>query len=194
MGETPVLTSGALGKNDLIAAVIEAVAGVAWIESGMVNLAGKAWIAVRVIAGVIGVVLLARSIRLRRAHNGDPGVAGPSMFASRGYRFVVAAEVLAMAAGGVALGLTHQGGYLIAWFALVVGVHFLGFGKLFARRFYLLGTALIVGAAAGLVVGVAGGVIETAQALTGFICGVSLFAMSAFTLVQYQGQQARLAV
>jgi hypothetical protein len=188
MGETQ--GSAALGKNALIASIIEAVAGVAWIESGMVNLAGKAWIAARVIAGVIGVVLLARGIRLRRTHTG--GVAEPSMFASRGYRLVVAAEAVAMAAGGIALGLTHQGGYLIAWFGLVVGVHFLGFGKLFARRFYLLGAALIVGAAAGLVAGVAGGDIVTAQALTGFICGLSLFAMSAFTLVQYQGQRTQV--
>lgn len=161
-----------VGRTTLVATIIEGGFGIGWIEWGAADLSAKAWIAVRVVGAVVGIAIIARAIRLRRA---DPGPAEPSMFASRGYRLVVAAEVVALVAGSIALIATGRAEFQIGWVALVVGVHFVGFGKLFAARYHVLGGALIVAAIAGLVVGLAGGGIVLTQAVTGFIAGVSMF-------------------
>lgn len=177
----------ALGRGALIATIIEGGFGIGWIEWGTANLTSTAWIAVRVVGAVIGLVIIARAVRLRRAGTGS---AQPSMFASRGYRLVVAAEVVALVAGSIALIATDHAEFQIAWVAFVVGVHFVGFGKLFAARYYALGGALIVAALAGLVLGLAGGGIGLTQAVTGFVAGLSMFVAAAQILLQNQLQPA----
>lgn len=185
-----------IGKNALIGSIISAGFGIGWVEWGTLNLGGKASTAIRVVGVVIGVVLIVRSIRFRRrqraAQRANPGPAEPSMFASRGYRLVVAAEVVGLVAGYLLLGALGQATYQIVWFALVVGVHFIGFGRLFAFRFYFVGAALIVAALAGLIVGLAGGGITLVQAVTGFAAGLTLFVTPLVTIRQYQAQQSRV--
>jgi hypothetical protein len=189
MGETQVLGSGAL-----IASIISAAFGVGWIQWGAENLSGTAPIVIRVVGGVIGLVIIVRCIRLRLTSRGESGPGQRSMFASRGYRLVVAGEVIALVAGGLVLSATHQTEYQICWIALVVGVHFLGFGKLFATRYYYIGAALIIAAVAGTILGLAGDGVAAVQAVTGFVSGLVLLVAPAVTLGQYQAQQARLAV
>ena len=68
------------------------------------------------------------------------------------------------AVGGAAiLGATGRRDYVIAWFAIVVGIHFLAFGRLFFSGFYWLGTALIAAGIAGTIVGLAGGGLGTSK-------------------------------
>ena len=174
-------------RNALIGAIIEGAFGIGWIEWGTANLTAKAWIAVRVVAAIIGLVIIARSVRLRRAYSGPEE---PSMFASRGYRLVVAAEVGALVVGSVVLIVSGQAEYQIAWVAFVVGVHFVGFGKLFAARYYVLGGALVVAALAGVVIGLTGGGIALTEAVTGFAAGVSMFLAAAQVLARRQPELA----
>jgi hypothetical protein len=185
----------AVGKNALIGSIISAGFGIGWIEWGTLNLGGTASTAIRIVGVVIGVALIVRGIRFRRrqraAQRANPGPAEPSMFAARGYRLVVAAEVVALVAGYLVLGAVHQATYQICWFALVVGVHFIGFGRLFVARFYLLGTVLVGAALAGTIVGLAGGGIAVVQAVTGFASGLSLFVTPLVTIRQYQAQQSQ---
>lgn len=137
-----------------------------------------------------------RSVRFRRkqraAQRANPGPAERSMFASRGYRLVVLVEVIALVAGYLLLGPVSHGTYRIVWFALVVGVHFVGFGRLFAFRFYFVGAALILAAIAGLIVGLAGGGLATVEAVTGFAAGLTLFITPLVTIRQYQAQQSQV--
>jgi hypothetical protein len=97
------------------------------------------------------------------------------MFRSRAYRLWAAAEVVALVAGNAALGGTGHSAYVAAWTALVVGGHFLGFGRLFAPMFYWLGGAFIVGAVVGAAAGAASGTSRAVEASTGLIAAVSLF-------------------
>jgi hypothetical protein len=185
-----------IGKNALIGSIVSAGFGIGWVEWGTLHLGGKASTAIRIVGVVIGVVLIVRSIRFRRkqraAQRANPGPAERSMFASRGYRLVVAAEVVALAAGYLILGAVNQSAYQIVWFALVVGVHFIGFGRLFAFRFYFVGGALVVAALAGLIVGLAGGGIALVEAVTGFASGLTLFVAPLVTIRQYQAQQDQI--
>lgn len=173
-------------RNELIAAIIEGGFGTGWVEWGTANLTAKAWLAVRVLAAIIGLVIIARAIRLRRA---NPGPGEPSMFASRGYRLVVIAEAIALVAGSVVLIVTNLAGFQIGWVAFVVGVHFVGFGKLFAARYYVLGGALIVAAIAGLLIGLVDGIALT-RPVTGFVAGACMFVAAAQVLFQYRVRPA----
>lgn len=186
MGETPRLGSGAL-----TGAIISAAFGIGWVQWAAGNVSGTGSIVIRVVGGVIGLVIIIRCIRLRLTSRAESGPAQQSMFASRGYRLVVAAEAVALIGGGLALTALHQTEYQICWVSLVVGVHFLGFGKLFAARYYTIGGALILAALAGTIIGLAGGGVALVQVVTGFISALVLLAAPAVTLVQYQAQQAQ---
>jgi hypothetical protein len=188
MGEPQVL-----GKSALIGSLIEAVAGIGWTEWGAAGLTGPVAMVIRIVGIVVGLVLAVRAVRVRRGLAADPGSAQPQMFASRGYRLIVAAEAVAIIVGVLILGLTHHSEYNICWISLVVGVHFFGFGKLFATRFYYVGAALLVAAVAGAIVGFAGGGVVGVPAVTGLASGLVLLVASAVILVQFQAQRAKLA-
>jgi hypothetical protein len=155
----PVSDPGAL-----TGAMIAGGFGIAWALWGASGLSGGPAVAVRVGGIVIGVLILLGSVllqrparRARRMGRSPPGAGSGSMFSSPGYRMVVALEVLALVGGGWLLGSTGHGQYTIAWFAGVVGVHFIVFGRLFWAGFYWLGAALLGAGTAGAVVGLAGG-------------------------------------
>lgn len=98
------------------------------------------------------------------------------MFSSRAYRLIVVGQVIAIVAGAIVLSRTGHAPYLPGWVAVVVGVHFLGFGWFFWAGYYLLGGALIAAGVVGAIVGLAGYSSGSVAATTGLIAALSLFA------------------
>lgn len=62
----------------------------------------------------------------------------------------------------------------------MVGVHFLGFGKLFTPMFYWVGVAFVGAAVAGTVAGLVSGARGDVEATTGLLAAASLFAAAAW--------------
>lgn len=173
-------------REALIGVAIAGGFGIAWAFWAASGLSGGAATAVRIAGAVLGVVLVAAALICRGAAGpgeSPPGGGSESMFRSRGYRVWVAVELVALVGGNVLLGATGHGAYVAAWTALVVGVHFVGFGRLFAPVFYWLGAALIAAAIAGATVGAAGGTRQAVEASTGLIAAASLFAAGAWGLM-----------
>lgn len=100
------------------------------------------------------------------------------------YRWIVAVEVVALFGGGAVLSATGGAAHTIAWFALIVAVHFLLFGRAFWTGFYPIGVVLIVAALAGVVTGLAGGSAADIRAVTGLTAAADLFAASAWTVLR----------
>lgn len=156
----------------LTGAMISGIFGIGWTQWGASGLPPDLSAVVRVVGIVIGAVIVARSIRLRRS-----GPAGfGSMVRSRAYRLVVVLEVVALLAGAAILSAAGESRYVAAWVAAAVGVHFLAFGRFFAVSFYWLGATLIVGGIAGAVVGLGGGGKAGIEATSGLVAAVSLLA------------------
>jgi hypothetical protein len=105
------------------------------------------------------------------------------MISSPSYRRIAIAEVAALIGGAALLGATGQHAYVIAWFAAVVGVHFLAFGRLFFAGFYWLGMAFIAARIAGTAVGLAGGGLGGIEVTTGLIAAASLFVGGGSTVI-----------
>jgi hypothetical protein len=168
-------------RGALTGAMISGVFGLAWTEWGASGISGALSTAVRVVGIVVGLVIVFWSARLRRSsrENGSG-----SMFSSPSYRRIVVPEVVALFGGAALLRATGHYEYVIAWFASVVGVHFLAFGRLFFAGFYWLGTALIAAGIAGTVVGLAGGGLGGIEVTTGLIAAASLFAVGGSTVAR----------
>jgi hypothetical protein len=134
----------------LVGAMLAGVFGLAWALWGATGVAGSAAVVIRVVGIVIGLLIFACSVWLRRSirrDNRSAGVMGRkegsgSIFSAAGYRIVVALEVVALFGGGALLGATGHTEYTIAWYAGVVGIHFLVF------RPTLLGWVLFAGSRA----------------------------------------------
>lgn len=160
--------------------MISAAFALAWAMWGASGLATGATV-IRIAAVLAAVALIARAEVLRRssarAHDGE------SMLSSPAYRRIVAAEVVALFAGGAVLSATGGTAYTITWFALIVGVHFLLFGRTFWAGFYPIGVVLIVAALAGAITGLAGGSAAAIRAVTGLTAAADLFAASAWTVL-----------
>lgn len=85
------------------------------------------------------------------------------------------AEVIAIVVGAIVLSQTGHAQYIPAWVA-VVGVHFLGFGRYFWARYYLLGGTFIAAGIIGAIAGLASHSPGSVAATTGIIAALSLFA------------------
>ena len=96
---------------------------------------------------------------------------------------VVACELIALVGGGLLLGATGHSEYTVAWFACVVGVHFVVFGRLFWSGFYWLGAAMLAGGIAGAVIGLAGGGSGAIRAVSGVTAAASLFLAGGWTVL-----------
>lgn len=148
--------------GQLIGGIVSAGFGAGWAVgcgsalAGVSRAIGLVVGAVGVLAGVVLIVLAARLLAHRRRARRLDGETErpPSMFASRGYRVIVAIEVVAIVAAGPVLGAFGLGAYTVIWIAFVVGVHFLGFGRLFWRGFYLIGAVMVLAAVVALVLAV----------------------------------------
>jgi hypothetical protein len=140
-------------RGVLTACIIAAAFGIAWALWGASGLPATVQGAVRAAGVAAGVIIIARAVRLRRT----APASATSMFRSRQYRLVVAAEVVAIVAGLAGLAVAGASEYIAVWVAIVVGVHFLAFGRLISAFYYPLGALVTIGGIAGIAVGVAGG-------------------------------------
>ncbi len=181
--------SGPAGGGDaLVGAAVAGGFGLAWAFWGASGLSGAVSLVVRVAAIAIGVAIIARSTRLRRsgsrAGDAPAGSRGGSIFGPAASRRIVALELIALAAGAVVLRASGHPGHTIAWFAAVVGVHFIGFGHFFWRGFYVIGAILIAGAIAGAIVGLSGDGPRAVRAVAGLIAALTLLGAGSWTLLQ----------
>jgi len=106
------------------------------------------------------------------------------MFSSPAYRRVVLLEIIGLFGGAGVLGVVGHPEYMAAWFATVVGAHFLAFGRLFDSRFYWLGAAVVAAGIAGAVVGLAGGGPHGIEAVAALPTAATLFVAGGFTIAQ----------
>jgi hypothetical protein len=161
--------------------MIAAVFGAMWTLWGASGLGEPVALVVRIIGVVIGAALIVGSIRAVRR---IPATAGSgSMFTDTRYRIAVVAEVVAIAAGGLLLNATGNPQYVCPWVALVVGIHFVAFGRIFWAGFTLLGAVLIGAAALGAVLGLVTGDRGIVIATTALVSAAALFASGGRTLV-----------
>lgn len=173
-------------RDVLTASVVSAAFGIAWVLFGAGGLPAGTQAAVRGLGIVIGLVIIVRATQLRRS---APVPTTPG-FRSRQYRTVVAAEVAALVAGLIALALTGHVKYLAAWFAVVVGVHFVAFGRFFSRMYYTLGAVVTAGGVAAAIVGVAGGSAAQIEATAGLVAATSLFTAAAWRIFPHRPSTA----
>lgn len=162
--------------------MISAAFALAWAMWGASGLSSGAAITIRIVAVVAGLALIARAAQLRRGV--PPATSEASIFSSPAYRRIVAVEIIALFSGAAALSAIGQTAYTIAWFALVVGVHFLSFGRAFWTGFYIIGMGLIAGALAGAITGLAGGSAAEIRTVTGLSAAADLFLASAWTVLR----------
>jgi hypothetical protein len=148
--------------------------GLAWAQWGASGLAGLAAVAIRVAGIVLGLAIIVGAARLLPSSSEVPANHRVSMFGSRAYRVIVGIEVVALFGGGAILGATGHSAYVAAWFAAVVGAHFLAFGRLFAPFFSALGLLLVAGGVAGAAVGLAGGGRDDITAVASLVAAASL--------------------
>jgi hypothetical protein len=171
-------------RSALVGTMISGGFGLAWAQWGASGLAGVAAVAVRVVGIVLGLVIILGAARLLRSSPDVPhGDRGP-MFGSRAYRVVVAVEALALFGGGAILNATGHSAYVAAWFAAVVGAHFIAFGRLFAPFFDALGALLAAGGVAGAAVGLAGGGRDAITAVASLVAAAGLLAAGLWGLAR----------
>lgn len=164
-------------RGSLTGAVISGVAGAAWAAWGASDLPAGGTI-VTVAGVVVAAAIVAGAVTFRRRlPEGERG----SMFCRRGYWIVVVLEVGAIVAGNRLLIAFGQAGYVIAWTAFVVGVHFLAFGRLFAPVYHVIGWAMVASAVIGATIGLLGGSIVP---VTGLLCAVVLLTAGARSVGQ----------
>jgi hypothetical protein len=160
-----------------IGSTIGLVFGLVFVLVNTGELAPGPRLALRVAAVVVAVVLAVGTVRqLRRA--GADGEAGPGRGGfDRRYAAVVAAEVVALAAGlAVINGVLEAPRFAVAWVAFVVGVHFFGLARIWRLpQFTGLGVAVTALGVAGAVAGLAGAGPAVIGVLSGVLSGVALF-------------------
>ncbi|MET0187968.1 MAG: hypothetical protein ABW212_03150 [Pseudonocardia sediminis] len=178
------MTAPVLPRDALVGVAVGAVFGVAWVFWGSGGLASPVPLVVRVVAVVVAVALLVRAVTLLRSAPPGAGSGGGSMFASRAYRLTVLAELVGLFAGNVVLQAFGLAQYVICWTAIVVGVHFLGFGRVFQRRFYTVGAVILGIGIVGILVGLFGASAPVIAAVTGLGCGAYFLAGSSATLLR----------
>jgi hypothetical protein len=176
-------TEGSPHRGALIGAAISGAFGGLWAVWGASGVRGAGhWVLVA-LGVVLGVAVAGVAVVLALRARTDGAGGDGSMFASRSYRVVVAAEVVAIVVGNVLLGRAGLGAYVIAWTAFVVGVHFLAFGRAFDRVFAAIGALMIAGAALGVLFGVVGGGDDAVLVVTGLVSAVVLLGAGAWTVL-----------
>lgn len=166
-------------RGELVGGLIGAVAGTVFAVLNAGVLDDALAVAVRILGVVLGLGLAALAWRGLRRAGPDAGPAGRGF--SRGYWWIVLAEVAALFAGTRVLDAVFDRGYLgVTWVAVVVGVHFFGLGWLWhAARLYALAAAMTVLGLAGLILGWTLDSAVVAGVVAGLGSAVALFAASA---------------
>lgn len=148
-----------------LGSVIGAVFGLIYVLVNAGPLPPGAGIPLQGLAGLACVAVLIEVARGRDRHD-----RGPSGGFARGYWFVVAVEIVALA-GGLALlnGPLDAARAGVAWVSFVVGVHFIALASVFGEPFFArLGGAVTACGLAGLALAAAG----TGQAPIAIVSGV----------------------
>ncbi|MBV9607272.1 MAG: hypothetical protein JO027_19305 [Solirubrobacterales bacterium] len=158
--------------------------GLAWAQWGASGLSGASAVIVRVAGIVLGLTIIGGAARLTRSSADAPDDDRGSMFASRAYRVITGVEVVALFGGAAVLGATGNSAYTPAWFAAVVGAHFVAFGRFFAPFFGVLGLLLLAGGVAGTVVGLAGGGRDGITAVAALVAAAGLLAAGFYGLAR----------
>jgi hypothetical protein len=162
------------GREALVGVVISGAFGIAWAQWAATGLGGLAATAVRLGGLAVGALLVGlAAVRFLRRATGPAGAGGASMFASRSYRIVVAAEVIALFGGNIVLNGIGRNEYVPVWTALVVGVHFIGLGRSFSPIFHWISGGFVVAAVAGLAESRSGATAITTT--TGLVAALTLF-------------------
>jgi hypothetical protein len=168
-------------RGALIGAAISGGFGGLWAVWGASGLTGGEGLALTLAGVVLGLAVAGSAVVLaRRAPSGE---GAGSMFASRSYRVIVVAEVVAIVVGNIVLGRTGLSAYVIAWTAFVVGVHFLAFGRAFDQVFTTIGALVVSGAVLGAIVGAVGGGDDRVLLVTGLVSAVVLLGAGARTVM-----------
>lgn len=134
---------------------------------------------VRIVGVVVGLAVVVLAVR--RARGSSTTGSWAAGFRTRRYALVVVAELVAIGVGIVVLKAVGGATFVAPWVALVVGVHFLAFGKLFGNGHAALGFSVIGAAVVGAVAGVLDGR-DAALATTWLIAACLYFAFAIRTL------------
>jgi hypothetical protein len=177
-------------RGALVAISIEGIFGALWALWGSSVLPAPYSVIVALIGVVAGLWLMVGSIRIVRTLTDEP--APGSMVTNWRYRLIVVAEALLIVVGAVVLNLTRNGQYLAPWAALVVGLHFLLFARIFSPRFALLGWPLVGAAVLGTVLGLVFGGREVVVATTALISSAVLLG-TGYRLLQSVSASRRAA-
>lgn len=161
------------------ASVILLIFGCVFVAAGARGLHSGLQAAVRIVAVVAALVLFTALSRVRKA-------AAPGPRPGRWFWMIVAAELVALAAGLVVINAVARAHALsLPWIAVVVGVHFFAFIPLWRARFYaVLGVVVTVLGAAGFVLYAAGAPALAVQAVSGIGPGAALYLAAADPLVR----------
>ncbi|HEY0450050.1 hypothetical protein [Actinophytocola sp.] len=177
--------SGTRPVGLLIGSLVGTVFGLVFVVVNSAELPGAWPLGVRVGGVVVAAVLLAGILRAGRLSRGEE--AGDHRgFVDRRYWNIVGIEAVALVAGLFVINqVLHRPSVAVAWIAVVVGVHFVGLGKLWhLGQFFTLG---LVMTALGLVGFVLGGLQVSAGAIglvAGVGSGVALFVTVAVSLAR----------
>ncbi|MFG2988763.1 hypothetical protein ACGFZK_05570 [Streptomyces sp. NPDC048257] len=153
--------------------LIGAVFGLVFVLANAGALPTAAAVALRVLAVAVFIGLF---IALRRTRAPQPADgAAPKPF-GRGYRLVVAAEVVAALAGAFVVNrVLHAPQATVAWISLVVGLHFFGLAAVWRMPpLRLLAAAMAACGAAGLVLAASGASLAVIATVAGIAPGALL--------------------
>lgn len=178
------LPAAAGRRAELLGGLIGAVAGVAFVVLNAGVLGDPLALVVRIVGVLTGVLFAGSAVRRMRAASAAGGSARGGF--SRGYWWIVLAEVVALLAGVRVLDAAFDRAYLgVAWVAIVVGVHFFGLGRLWhAARLYALAAAMTGFGLVGLVLGWARDSATVAGVVAGVGSAVALFVVSWFSIAR----------
>ncbi|WP_433503552.1 hypothetical protein ACQP04_28145 [Pseudonocardia halophobica] len=158
-----------------IGSTIALVFGVVFVLANTGELAPGPRLALRVV--VVAVVLVVGTVRqLRRAGADGAAATGRGGF-DRRYAAVVAAEVVALAAGLAVIDAVLQvPRFAVAWVAFVVGVHFFALARVWHLRLFTgLGAVVTALGVAGAVAGFAGAGPAVIGVISGVLSDAALF-------------------
>ncbi len=129
------MTREMINRDVLVGSAIASGFGIGWAFWAASGLSATAAVVVRIAGVVIGAVIIAGALFraiTAVATNLVADSGSRSMFRARGYLIWVAVESVALVAGNAMLSASSYSKYVVVWTAFVVGVHFIGFGRLFA--------------------------------------------------------------
>jgi cyanate permease len=158
--------------------------GFIFVEADAAGLRSGPQGVVRGAAFIVALVLFGAINRAARAAAGGTTTSRPRF--GRQYWMVVAAEVVALFAGLVVInGVARAHELTVPWIAVVVGVHFFAFVRMWENRAYaVLGVVVTALGVAGFVLYADGASAVTIRVVSGIGSGVALYLASAYALVR----------